>query len=240
MAWWIFIDDFICLDSKFPDSQLSRFPDFRFQDFQISRFPDAAVTAEAAAGGIRLSGADEPEDEEEEEDGAGGAAGGATLAAAGAAPVYNTADHPYHLIPAIITPSPFAHHNSSDRYRSALSRVQSAPLTDVEAWSAILTEASASYRALLPHLHYLTSPSLASRTVPPPNVAASTTELDSKLAWIESCHGSLLSNFPYSASYVVSMAEMLLGQTALPGEDGLVGMPALPPGLGGRPPSSLP
>ena len=75
----------------------------------------------AGAGGILLSGADEPEDEEEEEDGAAGAAaGGAIGGPAAAAPVYNTADHPYHLIPAILTPSPFAHHNSSDRYRSAL------------------------------------------------------------------------------------------------------------------------
>ena len=191
----------------------------------------AAKSNGGGAGGILLSGADEPEDEEEEDAdataGASGAGGTAALGGA-AAPVYNTADHPYHLISSIITPSPFAHHNSSDRYRSALSRVQSAPLTDVEAWSAILTEASTSYRSLLPHLHYLSSPSLATGTVPPPSVAASSAELEAKLDWIESCHGSLLSNFPYSASYVVSMAEMLLGQTALPGEDGLVGMPSLP------------
>lgn len=190
----------------------------------------AADSNGAGAGGILLSGADEPEDEEEEEDGAAGAAaGGAIGGPAAAAPVYNTADHPYHLIPAILTPSPFAHHNSSDRYRSALARVQSAPLTDVEAWSAILTEASASYRGLLPNLHYLTSPSLASGAVPPPSVAASTAELEAKLDWIESCHGALLSAFPYSAAYAVSVAEMLLGQTALPGEEGLVGMPPLPP-----------
>ena len=196
---------------------------------------DAANNGGGAASGILLSGADEPEDEEEEEDadataGTSGAGGGAAAlgGAAAAAPVHNTADHPCRLISSIITPSPFARHNSSDRCRSALSRVQSAPLTDVEAWSAILTEASTSCRSLLPHLHHLTSPSLATGTVPPPSVAASSAELEAKLDWIESCHGSLLSNFPHSASCVVSMAEMLLGQTALPGEEGLVGMPSLP------------
>ena len=152
---------------------------------------DAANNGGGAASGILLSGADEPEDEEEDATaGTAGAGGAAALGgAAAAAPVYNTANHPYRLISSIITPSPFAHHNSSDRYRSALSRVQSAPLTDVEAWSALLTEASTSYRSLLPHLHYLSSPSLATGTVPPPSVAASSADLEAKLDWIESCHG---------------------------------------------------
>jgi len=184
----------------------------------------------SGGGGILLSGADEPEDEPDEEEEPAATAGIGTTAApsAGAAAVFNTADHPYHLIPSIITPSPFAHHNSSDRYRSALSRVTSAPLTDVEAWGAILTEASTSYRSLVPHLHYLSAASLATGASPPPNIGT-IAELESKLDWVESCHGALLKHFPYAASYVVSMAEILLGQTALPGEDGSIG--AVPAGF---------
>ena len=176
--------------------------------------------------GILLSGADdeeEPEEEEEEDAAATTNGRSAASAAATAAAAAATADHPYGLIGAIITPSPFDHHNSSDRYRSALARVQSSPLTDVEAWGAILTEASTSYRSLVPHLHYLGGGSLAAGVVPPPGVG-SPSELEAKLDWVESCHGALLRHFPYAAAYAVSMAEILMGQTSLQGEEGAVAL----------------
>ena len=188
--------------------------------------------------GILLSGADdeeEPEEEEEEDAAATTNGRSAASAAASAAAAAATADHPYGLIGAIITPSPFDHHNSSDRYRSALARVQSSPLTDVEAWGAILTEASTSYRSLVPHLHYLGGGSLAAGVVPPPGVG-SPSELEAKLDWVESCHGALLRHFPYAAAYAVSMAEILMGQTSLQGEEGAVQAGAGESGGGVLPP----
>jgi len=43
-------------------------------------------------------------------------------------------------------------------------------------------------------------------------------QLEKKLDWVESCHGHLLHYFPYTASYCVSIVEVLLAREALPFE----------------------
>ena len=63
------------------------------------------------------------------------------------------------LIKDIVTPSPFAHHNTSDRYRNALLRVQSNPTRDIEAWQVIMNECTQCYRThVLPLLRPTTTP----------------------------------------------------------------------------------
>ena len=47
------------------------------------------------------------------------------------------------LLSKIITPSPYAHHQTgatSARFRNALQRVTESPTSDVEAWQALITE----------------------------------------------------------------------------------------------------
>ena len=108
------------------------------------------------------------------------------------------------LISKIITPSPYAHHQTgatSARFRNALQRVTDSPTSDVEAWQALITEAGACYRNIQPLLH---------------NVDADT---HAKLDWIESCYGALLTYFPYASSYYVTVVEMLLAQSARVGEE---------------------
>ena len=108
------------------------------------------------------------------------------------------------LISPIITPSPYAHHvtgPTASRFRNAMSRVTTHPLTDVEAWQAIITEANTCYRSILPSIHSVDA------------------ETHAKLDWIESCYGTLLKHFPYASAYHVSVVEMLLAQSARVGEE---------------------
>jgi Pre-mRNA 3''-end processing (cleavage and polyadenylation) factor len=153
--------------------------------------------------------------------------------------------HHVALIPSIITPSPFLHHNDSgtaDRYRSALQRVNASPMTDVEAWEAIMNECMSLYRTqLLPQLesermaHKMMLQNAASShssgnaavgTILPSTTLAlqvqRTLDLEKKLDWVESCHGHLIKYFPYSSHYYVTAVEMLMARSALPFES-LVG-----------------
>eukprot|EP00532_Pseudo-nitzschia_australis_P005092 CAMPEP_0168184266 /NCGR_PEP_ID=MMETSP0139_2-20121125/13123_1 /TAXON_ID=44445 /ORGANISM="Pseudo-nitzschia australis, Strain 10249 10 AB" /LENGTH=204 /DNA_ID=CAMNT_0008105827 /DNA_START=1 /DNA_END=613 /DNA_ORIENTATION=+ len=56
------------------------------------------------------------------------------------------------LLSTVISPSPFAHHSvggaGSSRYRNALTRIAANPRSDVEAWGALLAEASACWKSL--------------------------------------------------------------------------------------------
>ncbi len=121
------------------------------------------------------------------------------------------------LISQIINPSPFQHHNenlTSDRYRSALQRINISPLNDVEAWEAIMTECMSLYRTqLLPAMKEERSIFSTNQH----NYQYSN-ELVKKLDWVESCHGHILHYFPYTASYYVSMLEVLYAKSALPFE----------------------
>jgi hypothetical protein len=108
------------------------------------------------------------------------------------------------LISRIITPSPYPHHvtgATAARFRNAMGRVTTHPTSDVEAWQALITEASACYRNVIPSLH---------------SVDADT---HAKLDWIESCYGTLLKYFPYASAYYVTIVEMLLAQSARVGEE---------------------
>jgi hypothetical protein len=111
------------------------------------------------------------------------------------------------LISTIITPSPFAHHTTgptSSRYRNALQRITAHPLTDTEAWQALLTEVSTCWKSL--------------QTTK--NIHALDAETQLQLDWIESCYGSLLKYFPYSCSHYVAIGEILFVQSAQVGEEG--------------------
>ncbi len=131
-----------------------------------------------------------------------------------------------NLIPQIITPSPFQHHNdsaTSDRYRSALQRITISPLHDVEAWEAIMTECMSLYRTqLLPQMEEDRKTFKLLKNGTGPNGidggAVRNVDLEKKLDWVESCHGHLLHYFPYTAGYCVSIVEVLLARGALPFE----------------------
>lgn len=106
------------------------------------------------------------------------------------------------LIDQIISPSPFPQHNAgptSARFRNALSRITENPTTDAEAWQALMTEASASYRSI-------------------PNLHSHDADTHAKLDWVESCYGMLLRYFPFATNYLVSIVEILLAQSARVGE----------------------
>lgn len=108
------------------------------------------------------------------------------------------------LISKIIVPSPYAHHSTgatSARFRNALSRVTTDPKTDAEAWQALITEANACYRAIVPTIHTVDA------------------DTHAKLDWIESCYGALLKHFPYSSSHYVTVVELLMVQSARLGEE---------------------
>jgi hypothetical protein len=108
------------------------------------------------------------------------------------------------LISRIITPSPYPHHvtgATAARFRNAMSRVTTHPTSDVEAWQALITEASACYRNIFPSLHSVDA------------------DAHAKLDWIESCFGTLLKYFPYASAYYVTIVEMLLAQSARVGEE---------------------
>jgi len=134
------------------------------------------------------------------------------------------------LLSTVISPSPFAHHSSggagSSRYRNALTRIAADPRSDVEAWGALLTEASACWKSL-----YTPSSSSsdglggsrnASRMqVVHVNIAARTSaETSLQLDWIESCYGAFLKYFPYSCGHIKSIGEVLFIQSARVGEEG--------------------
>ncbi|KAG7361484.1 SURF1 family protein [Nitzschia inconspicua] len=111
------------------------------------------------------------------------------------------------LISTIITPSPFAHHTTgptSSRYRNALQRITAHPLTDTEAWQALLTEVSTCWKSL--------------QTTK--NIHALDAETQLQLDWIESCYGALLKYFPYSCSHYAAIGEILLVLSAQVGEEG--------------------
>lgn len=108
------------------------------------------------------------------------------------------------LIRPFITPSPFPHHTSgptSSRFRNAFTRVTASPTSEVEAWQALLTEVTNCYRSIQSKIHVMDA------------------EVQLQLDWIESCYGSLLSYFPYSATNVLKIAEILYSQSAQVGED---------------------
>ena len=129
------------------------------------------------------------------------------------------------LIPQIVTPSPFQHHNDSgtaDRYRSALQRITSAPTRDVEAWEAVMNECMSLYRTqLLPQLDGERNAHKMMLQSSPPNATLRINraeELEKKLDWVESCHGHLTKYFPYCSNYYITAVEMLLARSSLPFE----------------------
>ena len=92
----------------------------------------------------------------------------------------------------IVTPSPFPQHAAANsRFRNALSRVTADPMTDTEAWQAVLTEVAACYKSIAdPHN--------------PENYA--------KLDWVESCYGAVLHHFPYAVTQLREIGQILLQQ----------------------------
>lgn len=135
------------------------------------------------------------------------------------------------LLSTVISPSPFAHHSlggaSSSRYRNALTRIGADPKADVEAWAALLTEASACWKSLYtPTASTMNggiggSTSAASMQVVHVNIAARTSaETQLQLDWIESCYGAFLKYFPYSCGHIRSIGDILFVQSARVGEEG--------------------
>ena len=162
------------------------------------------------------------------------AAGGATADGGGGSTSYYSSGiddygkstSPHHevdLISTVISPSPFAHHSSggpgSSRYRNALTRIGADPRSDVEAWGALLTEASTCWKSL--YTPSVTGGSAGSMQVVHVNIAARTSaETQLQLDWIESCYGAFLKYFPYSCSHIRAVGEMLFVQSARVGEEG--------------------
>ena len=108
------------------------------------------------------------------------------------------------LLNTFITPSPFPHHTSgptSSRFRNAFTRITTNPTSDTEAWQALMTEVINCYRSIQSKQHVMDA------------------EIQLQLDWIESCYGTLLKYFPYSVQHRVQMAEILLGQSAMVGEE---------------------
>ena len=140
------------------------------------------------------------------------------------------------LISIVISPSPFAHHSvggsGSSRYRNALTRIGADPRSDVEAWGALLAEASSCWKSLYTHSNNASSttgggdgiggaPGGAALQVVHVNIAArNSAETQLQLDWIESCYGSFLKYFPYSCSHIRSIGEILFVQSARVGEEG--------------------
>lgn len=137
------------------------------------------------------------------------------------------------LLSIVISPSPFAHHSSggagSSRYRNALTRIGADPKSDVEAWGALLAEASACWKSLYtPTASNISdggigggSSNTNSMQVVHVNIAARTSaETQLQLDWIESCYGSFLKYFPYSCGHIRSIGEILFVQSARVREEG--------------------
>ena len=92
----------------------------------------------------------------------------------------------------IIMPSPYPQHNTgTSRFRTAFSRILQDSFNDIEAWQAVMTEASACDSAIFDK---------------------SSLENYTKLDWVESCYGALLHRFPYSTTHIIGAAELLLQQ----------------------------
>lgn len=159
--------------------------------------------------GILLEGDDAMEEDEDlfdEPIDSGVPQGVASSGADGRATALTSGVHA-DLISTIITPSPFAHHTTgptSSRYRNALQRITAHPLTDTEAWQALLTEVSTCWKSIQ------TSK----------NIHALDAETQLQLDWIESCYGALLKYFPYSFTHYVDIGEILLVLSAQVGEEG--------------------
>jgi hypothetical protein len=98
-----------------------------------------------------------------------------------------------HTLPdRIITPSPFAQHNTgTSRFRTAFSRILADPVNDTEAWLAVITETATCYA------------SIVDKAAP---------ESYAKLDWVESCYGALIFRFPYAVAHISGIAEILLQQ----------------------------
>lgn len=129
------------------------------------------------------------------------------------------------LIPHIIVPSPFSHHNdlaTADRYHSALQRILSSPESDAEAWLIIMNECVSLYKSqLLPKLERRRGSAMTmvhQGGIDAHDMMAQNEELEKKLDWVESCYGHLLSYFPYSSNYYVNVIEFLLAMSASPFE----------------------
>jgi len=140
------------------------------------------------------------------------------------------------LISTVISPSPFAHHSAggsgSSRYRNALTRIGADPRSDVEAWGALLAEASSCWKSLYTQPNTLSnggdgisgggsSGGGATMQVVHVNIAArNSAETQVQLDWIESCYGAFLKYFPFSCSHIRSIGEILFVQSARVGEEG--------------------
>eukprot|EP00536_Pseudo-nitzschia_multiseries_P008410 jgi/Psemu1/198055/e_gw1.213.87.1 len=132
------------------------------------------------------------------------------------------------LLSTVISPSPFAHHSvggagsSSSRYRNALTRIAADPRSDVEAWGALLAEASACWKSLhQPGAGASSSGSGGDTGVVHVTIAARTSaETQLQLDWIESCYGAFLKYFPYSCGHIRSIGDILFVQSARVGEEG--------------------
>ncbi|VEU36726.1 unnamed protein product [Pseudo-nitzschia multistriata] len=137
------------------------------------------------------------------------------------------------LLSTVISPSPFAHHSvggaGSSRYRNALTRIAADPRSDVEAWGALLAEASACWKSLHNSsadngdggIGGTGSNSARSMQVVHVNIAARTSaETQLQLDWIESCYGAFLKYFPYSCGHIRSVGDILFVQSARVGEEG--------------------
>ena len=154
----------------------------------------------------------------------------------------NLAPHRYFdLVSTIISPSPFAHHSAggtgSSRYRNALTRIGADPRSDVEAWGALLAEASSCWKLLFTQTTTSTD-SVGDdisggggggssggggvvMQVVHVNIAARTSaETQLQLDWIESCYGAFLKYFPYSCCHIRAIGDILFVQSALVGEEG--------------------
>ena len=99
---------------------------------------------------------------------------------------------PLLLYDRIIMPSPYSQHNTgTSRFRTAFGRILQDSYNDIEAWQAVMTEASACDSAIF-------------------DKSAQDNYL--KLDWVESCYGALLHRFPYSTTHIIGAAELLLQQ----------------------------
>jgi Suppressor of forked protein (Suf) len=163
---------------------------------------------------ILFGGDDDDDDDEEDEDvnmmdishptmhgGVGVSAGFSSAATTGETVIMECLPLPTR----IMTPSPYPHHTrgaSSARFRNALNRVTTHPMSDSEAWAALLTEVQTCWRQLEPTLHL-------------PSV-----ETQARLEFLVSCHGTLLHYFPFAVQYATQLGEMLLHASTRPGEPG--------------------
>jgi hypothetical protein len=99
--------------------------------------------------------------------------------------------------------------NVSDRFKNALSRVQSSAQTDVEAWQALLSEAQLSFRtewSKLQKMLELAHQGGAHQTMQQTNQWVDFAKFD----LLESIYGALLQTFPFSSIHYAGVVEMLI------------------------------